>query len=77
MDPEEYSARQVLRVLEYMGNAKVILKCDQGSALNEVIASAQQQQGHGTQTMKENSVVGDSKGNGMVAGANRCGGTST
>ena len=42
MDPEEYSTRQVLRVLEYTGYAEVILKCDQKSALNKLIASAQQ-----------------------------------
>ena len=71
MDPEEYSTRQLLRVLEYMGYAEVILKCDQESALNKVIASAQQHRGQGTQTMKEHSAVGDSKGDGMVERAHR------
>ena len=71
MDPEEYSTRQRLTALEYLGYAEVILKCDQESALNKVIASAQQHRGQGTQTMKENSAVGDSKSNGMVERTNR------
>ena len=71
MDPEEYSTRQLLRVLEYMGYAEVILKCDQESALSKVIASAQQHRGQDTQTMKENSAVGDGRGNGMLEKANR------
>ena len=71
VDPEEYSVRQLLRVLDYLGYSEIILKCDQESALKKVIDGAKTHRGPGTQTMTENSAVGDSKGNGLVERANR------
>ena len=63
--------RQLLKVLVYVGYSKIKLKCDQGSALKKVIDGAKIHRGPGTQTMTENSAVGDSKGNGLVERANR------
>ena len=63
--------RQLLRVLDYLGYSEIILKCDQESALKKVIDRAKTHRGPGTQTMTENSAVGDSKGNGLVEKANR------
>lgn len=37
VDPEEYSTRQLLRVLDYLGYSEVILKCDQESALGKAL----------------------------------------
>ena len=71
VDPEEYSTRQLLRVLDYLGYSEVILKCDQESALGKVIGNVKMHRGPGTQTGVENSPVGDSKSNGLVERANR------
>ena len=40
IDPEEYSVRQLLKVLDYLGYSEVALKCDQESALIKVIDAA-------------------------------------
>ena len=61
----------MLRVLDFMGHAEVILKSDQETALDKVIESAKIHRGPGTQTMTEKSPVGDSKSNGLVERANR------
>ena len=71
VDPEEYSVRQVLKVLDYVGYSEVALKCDQEPALAKVIDSVKIHRGAGTQTNVENSAVGDSQGNGLVERANR------
>ena len=47
------------------------MKCDQETALKKVNDGAKIHRGPGTQTMTENSAVGDSKGNGLVERANR------
>ena len=36
IDPQEYSVRQLLKVLEYLGYNELTLKCDQESALTKV-----------------------------------------
>ena len=71
IDPEEYSVRQLLRVLEYLGYNELTLKCDQESALTKVIENAKVHRGANTQTMMEHSAVGDSQGNGLIERANR------
>ena len=71
LDADEYSTRNMLRVLDFMGYAEVILKSDQETALDKVIESAKIHRGPGTQTMTEKSPVGDSKSNGLVERANR------
>ena len=32
IDPEEYSVRQLLKILDYLGYSEVVLKCDHESA---------------------------------------------
>ena len=71
LDAEEYATRHLLRVLDFMGYAEVIIRSDQEVALDKVIESVKQHRGPGTQTMTEKSPVGDSKSNGLVERANR------
>ena len=71
LDAEEYGARQLLRVLDFLGYSEVMIKCDQESALRKVIESAKMHRGAGTQTGVQNSHVGDSQSNGLVERANR------
>ena len=66
VDEGEYATRRVLRFLDFLGYDKVILKSDQEYALGKVLRSAKIHRGEGTQTMLENSPVGDSRSNGFI-----------
>ena len=63
IDPEEYSVRQLLKILDYLGYSEVVLKCEQESALEKVIDAAKIHRGPGTQTNVKHSAVGDSQPN--------------
>ena len=71
VDGNEYSVRQLLTVLDYLGYSEVTLNCDQESAFNKVISDAKVHRGPNTQTNVEHSPVGDSQSNGLVERANR------
>ena len=66
IDHEEYSVREALRYLDFLGYQSVMVKTDQEKALNAVVRRVRQYRGADTQTMTENSPVGSSQSNGMI-----------
>ena len=69
VDEGEYATRRVLRFLDVLGYENLILKSDQEFALGKVLRSAKVHRGANTQTMLENSPVGDSRSNGFIESA--------
>ena len=66
VDVEEWSVRESLRFLDFLGYQKVVVKSDQEEALNAVIRKVRQYRGSDTQTMQEHSPVGSSQSNGAT-----------
>ena len=66
IDPDEYSVRESLKYLDFLGYQSVVIKTDQEKALNAMINRVRQYRGSDTQTMAEHSPVGSSQSNGMV-----------
>ena len=66
LDPTEWSVRESLRFLKFLGYTSVVLKTDQESALRVVMDKLRTHRGDQTQTMSELSPVGDSKSNGLI-----------
>ena len=66
IDVEEWSVRESLRFLDFLGYQKIVVKSDQEEALNAVIRKVRQYRGSDTQTMQEHSPVGSSQSNGAT-----------
>lgn len=66
LDPAEWSVREGLRFLNFLGHMSVLLKTDQEVALKAVMDKMRTHRGDQTQTMFEFSPVGDSRSNGLV-----------
>ena len=65
-DADEYAVRPCLRFLDFLGYNKIMLKTDQEPALGAVMRKLCVHRGSDTQTMRENSAIGDSKQNGFI-----------
>ena len=66
LDNDDWSLNECLRFLEFLGYTNVVLKSDQEKALSALMRKIRTHRGDQTQTMQENSPVGDSKSNGLV-----------
>ena len=66
VDAEEWSVRENLKFMDFLGYQKVIIKNDQEEALNAVIRKVRQYRGSDTQSMQEHSPVGSSQSNGAT-----------
>ena len=66
LDPTEWSVREGLRFLKFLGYTSVMLKTDQEAALRVVMDKMRTHRGDQTQTMYKLSPVGDSKSNGLI-----------
>ena len=66
LNPAEWSVREGLTFLKFLGYTSVVLKSDQEAALRVVMDKMRTHRGDQTQTMSELSPVGDSKSNGLV-----------
>ena len=60
-DIEDWNLKESLRFLEFLGHSNLILKSDQERALSSLIKKIRTHRGDQTQTMQENSPVGDSR----------------
>ena len=67
-DIEDWNLKESLRFLEFLGYSILNLKSDQERALAALIKKIRTRRGDQTQTMQEDSPVGDSKANGLVEG---------
>ena len=65
-DVEDWNLKESLRFLEFLGYSNVVLKSDQERAMGALIKKIRTHRGDQTQTMQENSPVGDSRSNGMI-----------
>ena len=65
-DSKDWNLRESLRFLEFLGYSNIVLKSDQEPALSSLIRMIRTHRGDQTQTMQENSPVGDSRSNGLV-----------
>ena len=61
VDQDTWAVRERLRFLELLGYTSVVLNSDQESALGVVLKGLRTHRGDQTQTMTENSQVGESK----------------
>ena len=66
LDSEDWSLKECLRYLEFVGYTSVLIKSDQERALGALMRKVRTHRGDQTQTMHEHSPVGDSKSNGLV-----------
>ena len=66
LDPTEWSVRECLKFLEFLGHKKLIMKSDQEEALNAVLRRVRLYRRANTQNMQENREVANSQANGMV-----------
>ena len=66
IDVMEWSLREGLRFLDFLGYTTVVVKSDQEAALGSLINRMKTHRGEHTQTMIEHSPVGDSKSNGFI-----------
>ena len=66
VDSEDWSLKECLRFLEFLGYTSVVIKADQERALAALLRKVRTHRGDQTQTMQEHSPVGDSKSNGLV-----------
>ena len=66
LDPTEWSVREGLRFLKFLGYTSVMLKTDQEAALRVVKDKMRTHRGDQTQAVHEMSPVGDSRANGFV-----------
>ena len=66
IDVMEWSLREGLRFLDFLGHTSVVINSDQGAALKSPIGRMKTHRGEQTQTMIEHSPVGDSKSNGCI-----------
>ena len=66
VDNEEWSVKETLRFLEFLGYTSLVMKTDQEAALKSLMSKVRAHRGDQTQTMHEMSPVGDSKANGFV-----------
>ena len=66
IDMMEWSLREGLRFLDFLGYASVVIKSDQEVSLGSLLGRMKTHRGEQTQTMIEHSPVGDSKSNGFI-----------
>ena len=66
LDNDDWSLNECLKFLEFLGYTNVVLKSDQEKALSALMRKIRTHRSDQTQTMQENSPVGDSKSNGFV-----------
>ena len=65
-DSEDWNLKETLRFLDVLGYSNIILKSDQERALASLIKKIRTHRGDQTQTMQDNTPVGDSRSNGLV-----------
>ena len=65
-DSEHWNLKETSRFLDFLGYSNIILKSDQERALGSLIRKIRLPRDDQTQTMQENSPVGDSRSNGLV-----------
>ena len=66
LDADDWSLKESLRFLEFLGYTSVVMKSDQEKALEALFNKVRTHRGDQTQTMREVSPVGDSKSNGFI-----------
>lgn len=66
IDVEEWSLREGLRFLDFLGYTSLLLKSDQEVSLGALLSKMKTHRGEQTQTMTEHSPVGDSQSNGFI-----------
>ena len=66
VDSDDWSVKETVRFLEFLGYTNLVMKSDQEAALKALMAKVRSHRGDQTQTMHEMSPVGDSKANGFV-----------
>ena len=71
VDPQEWSVRQCLKFLDFLGYKKLMLHTDQEAALKAILAKLQLYRGEDVQLMAEHTPVGESKSNGFIARTNQ------
>ena len=63
---EDWTLKETLRFMEFLGYTNVIMKSDQEKSLEALFNKIRSHRGDQTQTMREVSPVGDSKANGCI-----------
>ena len=71
VDVEDWSNREVLKILKCVGYSEITLKSDQEVSIATVLDGVQAHKGAGAQNAIELSPVGDSRSNGLVENANQ------
>ena len=66
VDSEDWSVKETLRFLQFLGYTNLVMKTDQEAALKSLMSKVRSHRGDQTQTMHEMCPVGDLRADGFV-----------